>query len=497
MDSYREPGALWHLPAVRRIMLPGLRQTLGKTAPSIHQAAADYYRDRPSDIEHAERIYHLLWLQKIGDADALWGSHLAPYLRGAFEELEPQAKIWLGSKLGIELDAKLRSQADLATWERQAEQRARTLLSSGLVTEALAALRERPRSGDPSPLYAIESDALKLLGRLDEARSTLDLGLAAAEKAGDRDAILPLKLREVFLLETTGELDLAFSQAKSAKDLAQELGDGPETLSAGVARLRIGRKLGIKAMTEETARSAGKLLEYRSSIASYEKLRAEMLALLRDPELRAALKSRPALLREAAAELGTYDVSLLAEAVSVLGLTSDDHVALIRYPQESALPLNENQQRLLKELEGAGTSRGMGSRVAELVPAFTGFFADRMTQSVEDALSRTVSPQASPSWFQTSGLTHAQKRSLVDLIVRDFKPHEVEILAFDSFDRYLNEVAAPNVPFRVQVHNLLEYGSNLPDSLDKFLNYLARSRPGNQDLKHIIAELPGNRPRNA
>ncbi len=256
VDPYREPGALWHLPALRRIMLPDLRAHLGELAAVVHTRAADYYSTRPTTIELAEEIYHRLWLGASSDElDKLWRPEFQPHLRGAYEELEPQGKVWLADKLGIELSSELRAQADQAIWERQTAQRARTLIASGLFTDALAALRERPPSGRPSPLFEIESDVLKLLGRFEEAHAALDRGLEVSEQAGDQAAILALKLRKGFLLEGERNFREALGLMLEAYGIAVRLRDVMSTLSAGVAVLRLCRKLQGEGHCRTTSRA--------------------------------------------------------------------------------------------------------------------------------------------------------------------------------------------------------------------------------------------------
>lgn len=490
VDPYREPGALWHIPAVRRIMLPELLGILGELATLIHAAAARYYHGRPSAIERAEEIYHRLWLgEDAPELNKLWSPELQTHLRGAYEELKPRAKIWLGDKLGIELEEGLRAQASFEIWERQTEQRARTLMSSGFVSEALAALRERERSQAPSSLYVLEADALKLMGRLDEAQTTLEVGLSVAERAGDRGAMLPLVLRMVFLYEATGDLAHAWSRAVGAVRLAGELLDPLELLSSGAAVLRLARKLEVEGGSEDATRQLGLIVERRAHESFLQEIRSQLLALVENENVRAALRSRPALFAETAAELGRDNVGLLAEAISLLGIEPEDLVALGRHAQGSEAIVDSNQRDLLERLQRGVTSRGIGQTIAELVPLFPDFFRQRLNQSVEDSLRRTVS--ASPgtqSPTRVTGLSGQQLDALESVVARDFTHKEMELLTLDSFDVRLDEITNLAAPLRQQVHELFLYADG-HGSLDRFVTRLGRSRPDDAEIQQLLGGM--------
>lgn len=490
VDSYREAGALWHLPAVRRIMLPDLRATLGDIPRQIHEAAAQYYHGRSGSIERAEEIYHLLWLgTDTSQLDALWSPDLEPYLRSAYEELEPNGKIWLGNKLGIELEEHLRLQADFSIWERQAEQRARTLMSSGLFQEALTALRERERSELPSPLYALEADVLKLMGRLDEARVALDKGLIVAEQAGDRGAMLPLILRQVFLSEAAGNLEDALIRATRAMDLAVELREPMESLSAGVAVLRVARKLKSNDLTKRQPKRKGEFDDSLPFGSFLSRVHEWINALVCEDQVRVALRSRPVLLKEVAAELGSNNKELLVEAVSLLGISSDDWLALIQYIKDSATALDDDLREFLASLERRTTSRGMGQEVAKLVPQFSDFFVRQMARSVEEAIQQSIHTTsiAKPHGGVTN-LSAKERTTLQRLIVGAFTREELQLLMRDSFDVDLGAVTSPSAAFEPQVHDLLRFVEN-NGALDKLVGHLARSRPGNHALGRFVKSL--------
>lgn len=511
VDPNREPGALWHLPAVRRIMLPELRGTLGAVTKQIHELAALYYRGRPGLIDKGEEIYHQLWLEADPhELDQLWdsGGRLDSYLRGAFEELEAPQKIWLGDKLGIELDSTLRTQAEYAIWERQAERRARTLMARGLLTAAMAALKERPRSDRPSPLYGLEFDILKLLGRFEEANDILSDGLAVAKMAGDLSATLPLVLREVFLSETRGEFERAFGRAMEAASLADNLDEPLEKLSAQAAVLRVGRKLTVlsedrKGGVDEISpallardpplRDSSPFLNYKNIIGdSLGASREEMLKSLKDLEIRSALRGRPALLTEVAAELGSENIDLLVEAVTLLGTSTADFIALRDHVKTSESKLDNRQRLLFSRLLNSPSSRGMGRGIAFLVPVFPDFFARRLAQSVENSLHQTINVQIQDKHSVATGKSVAVDKSDLQELARvsahTFTQEELQLLALDIFDLNLGHISPPQESLKLQFFRLLEYSAQ-QGMLDRLVTQLGRSRPNNESLQQLARHI--------
>lgn len=484
MDPYREPGALWHLPAVRRIMLPDLLATLGELPQAIHAAAAGYYRGKPGTIERAEEIYHRLWLDEDADTlDALWSTELEPYLRGTLEEFKPRARIWLADKLGVELPTELREQAEDDVWERQTERRVRTLLGRNLLVEALAAVRERDRLQHPSPLHALEADIQKLMGDTAAAFATLTEGLGIAERAGDAGARLQMVLRLMFLHEAADDLVTAWPQALLALELAQTVHDPLQFLSAAAAVLRLKRKVEAKGLDKQGARALGHVVEQRAFETFTKGVHQAVLALTHSNEVRVDLRSRPSLHTEVAAELGEDNLELLLEAISQRGITPEDLLALRDYAAQSL----QKEQVLPAWVYDADTSRGIGRQVAELVPVIPGFFTERLRLTVEDSLTRTVNPRgATASPERSTGPDPYQMASLTELVTMRFSPRDLELLVRDSFDQSLDDISSPGASHRQRASDLLHYAAQrgwLPQLIDR----LADSHRDDDDLLRLSA----------
>src|SRR5262249_5254490 len=273
----------------------------------------------------------------------------------------------------------------------------------------------------------------------DEARSVVDEGLTLAQQAGDRSSELQMTLRAVFLDEAAGRLREAAQGASEAAALAQGLQIDLEWLSACVALLRIVRKVhesGELSLTEESARASSRLVDVRKLNARLGDMRNRALELVRSQPVRSALQSRPALLQEAAAELGEHDVALLVDAVSHVGITPEDFLALrSEVASGAARSLSDREHKRLGDLLGMRSSRGAGQIAAELVPAFTPFFIRRIRQAVEDSLRRTMPDRSGAGTQQSSGGLSARERVMLETwVLRSFDKSEIDVLALDSFD---------------------------------------------------------------
>ena len=310
-------GVLRHRPNVRLIMLPLLRAKLGELAREIDKAAADYWK--PSDDRKArtEEIYHLLWLGADGAAlESAWQRGPVDKLDEVLDEFEalkgpPAARNWLSTKLGREISPELEQTAALLDWERSAELRARTLLASGAAEEALRALRGRADRLPASPLWLLEIEALKLLGRDEEALVLVDKAWGAAAVAHEH--VTPpthmhaLLLQKAALLERSEQLEEALASVAQAAELARSIANPVLEFETGVTRARLLRKLGRDEDGHDLVR--------------------ELAAMIGAPAVAAALAARPALLIEAAAEVGVLRPELLIDAAQRLGTDSGDQPA--------------------------------------------------------------------------------------------------------------------------------------------------------------------------
>lgn len=302
---------LRHRPDVRLLMLPLLRAKLGNKARRIDEAAVAFWKERNDPEARAEEIYHLLWLDTDSAAlESSWEQGPVPKLalEEALDEFEaldgsPAVRIWLCSKLNREIPTALEERADLIEWERHTELRARSLLSSGNLEEALRALRSRAERTPASALWSLELETLKLLARDVEALALVDRAWEAAESANVPAHVVALLLQRASLLERTDRLQEALECTAQADGLARSLASDVLQFEADLARARLSRKL------------------ERPETADLQRRLASMVS---TPTVADAIARRPALLGEATAELGDLRPELFILAAEKLGVEQSD-----------------------------------------------------------------------------------------------------------------------------------------------------------------------------
>jgi tetratricopeptide (TPR) repeat protein len=194
----REGDELHHRADVRRVMLDLIRHDRPDVVEAVHRAAVAYHAPRPSPRDRAEAIYHRLCLgepEAIDDAD--WNEVKPFFTRATVDEVPPEQRAYLTTRLGFDLDERARQEADLGVWERDAEKRVRELMRIGRVEkieEALAVLRERKERTPRSPLLRLEAEALLRTDRWDEAGRVAAAALAEIPSGTDDEDRLGLLL---------------------------------------------------------------------------------------------------------------------------------------------------------------------------------------------------------------------------------------------------------------------------------------------------------------
>ncbi|MGE3873862.1 MAG: ATP-binding protein [Parvibaculaceae bacterium] len=349
-DPSDPEDALRQRSDVRRIMLADLDASETVKAKAIDRNAVRYYAGRRHEgpIMRAEEIYHRLRLgEDEAVLDPLWTDDLRPSLRGAVDEVGPQARLWLSARLGITPDKSLLADADQESWETHAERRVRAYLSESPAApeQALKVLQERDSRRLASPLYLLEAETLRMLARPQAAIAVAMIGLNALAEAQEPALARAAGLERLISLveESIGGLAAALDAARRAERLARDSGDRLGLLQAQVAQLRLLRKLG---------RQAG-------NAATYESLLGEVDGSL-TPAFHSALRQRPALLRELVAELGSINPAVLDLGVETLGL----ELAGDQQQREFAEILKQWDRETdggIAERFGIGTSRRPGS----------------------------------------------------------------------------------------------------------------------------------------
>jgi V8-like Glu-specific endopeptidase len=294
--------SLRHRVDVRRTMLADLSDHVdAEVINQIDRKAIEYYEKKPGAVARAEEIYHRLRRCEAEEIfNARWVTEAGQFLRNAGDELNAQQRLWLANRLGITLDASVREQANQESWERQVATAADRLLLARSPAPALALLRERTARLPRSRLYNLEAEALRLLGRPDDAMQVARAGVESAGKAGATDMALDLLTKMALIEETRGGLREAAKLITEAASVAASSTNPMKQLAVKVAGLRLHRQL-LPEATEQRAR-----------------LRKDALQFI-TPDILRQLRTQPVLLRETAAELGREDAQLTAATIETLG----------------------------------------------------------------------------------------------------------------------------------------------------------------------------------
>jgi hypothetical protein len=315
----REEGPeiiLRHRPDVRRVILPAVqRQEAARTVRQINLLAAEYYLDASQPARLAERLYHLLRLGEVVQAEAEWiesewTNAAVERLRNAVEEVDPDARRALKLRLGMGLTLQERRSAHQEQWERAAAFAASAALDNGSFQSALAILHERSERLPGSSLPRLEVAALSGLHRWKEV---IDLALPSANTAsarGDMSMASELYLGAAFACQALENPSEARLLLDHAEEHATASGDPEHLVRVLAARHRLIQLTAEPAATDEgdlAQRDAARALEVLSTEGVLERLGG-------------------AALREAAAEFGLFDLSILRSALYRSGLSqvSDD-----------------------------------------------------------------------------------------------------------------------------------------------------------------------------
>ncbi|HZF48470.1 MAG TPA: effector-associated domain EAD1-containing protein [Polyangiaceae bacterium] len=178
---------LRHRPDVRRVMLDLLCDDQPAKVKDIRQRAVAFHAQRATLLDRAEEIYHRLCLgEGSAEVDSRWMPGLEGFLRGAIEEVPPAQRLYLASRVGVDLDARSREAADLLVWERVVEKAVSEHLRIGReesLQEALQILSERDERSPASPLLLVEAQIMERLGRLGDAHTLASLAATRYEQA--------------------------------------------------------------------------------------------------------------------------------------------------------------------------------------------------------------------------------------------------------------------------------------------------------------------------
>ncbi|MEX2233632.1 MAG: hypothetical protein WD824_15820 [Cyclobacteriaceae bacterium] len=216
-----ETGLLFYRPEVRQAMIRLLIQDKYDLVRQLHRAAIQFYSQSTSVQDRAEEIYHRLALGEDDFAvlDSRWMDGIEQSIIANLEEFNDTIKVWLASRLNLEISRGAFLKADILDWERNIIRKAKKALSQGEVKLAFTLFNERTQRSTASPLFALEAKAYMLAENLPKAKAVIDRGIDDVLTSGNRGRLAELLwLRsQVLILERKPEAaDEALSQAQLA-----------------------------------------------------------------------------------------------------------------------------------------------------------------------------------------------------------------------------------------------------------------------------------------
>ena len=210
-------GDLVYRQEIREAMIRLLMQDKPKETRDLRRAAIEYYCDFNDDASRAEEIYHRLALGEDDFAmlDSRWMSGIETSIASNLNEYSDKTKVWLASRINLEIPREIFQRADIADWERNIFRKVRQNLADFQLEPAIHLLGEREERTDASPLYALEAKAYLLMENYPEATVVLDEGIKKVSGSSNRG-----RLAELYWLRS--QVEIVKSKIREADDSLHE-----------------------------------------------------------------------------------------------------------------------------------------------------------------------------------------------------------------------------------------------------------------------------------
>jgi hypothetical protein len=221
-----DPGTLVYRPEIRQAMVRLLRQDRPTEVAELHRHAVRYYQTRTLWNDRAEELYHRLMQNQEGwELESRWQSSpdIQQSLAANLDDYSDEMKVWLSSRMSLELPRSVFFNADAALWERNVTRKVQQALSQRLYDAALDLLNERQDRSSDSPLFALEAKANLLQKKPIEAKKLLETGIERVAEGGNRGRmaeLLWLKSQVAVLQGNLNEADESLAQAQQAVERA-------------------------------------------------------------------------------------------------------------------------------------------------------------------------------------------------------------------------------------------------------------------------------------
>lgn len=276
---------------------------------AVHRHAIEFYRDRDSDSDRAERVYHQLALGvSPAELDAtLLDVSIARRLESSLTDLPAASEAVL--RAALNRDEVLTEEREQWQWERSAESRADAALRAGRFDDAEAVLSERSHWSERTTLHRLQSLLREGTGDVPGALASARRELGAASAAGDANRFAAAAVRIARLEEQSCNGEAAAEALRTA---------GEATWMTGEYALRL--ELLLNWMN--TMERSGATGEWRWTLG----LEARKLIQRVGPEV---VRTNTALVRLMAAALGEEEPQRIRDAVRQVGLGYEEDTARV------------------------------------------------------------------------------------------------------------------------------------------------------------------------
>jgi len=193
-----ESGALVYRPEIRQAMIRLLQQDKYAEVRALHRAAVAYYNTRDDMEAKAEEMYHRLALGEDSyyELDRHWVKGIEQSIAANLEEYPDHVKVWLASRMALEVPRSIYANADIMEWERNITRKVKRAMMELQLKWALELLGERKERSDQSPLFALEAKVYMLMENNAQAGRVLEAGVEQVSGSTNRG-----RLAELFWLQ--------------------------------------------------------------------------------------------------------------------------------------------------------------------------------------------------------------------------------------------------------------------------------------------------------
>ncbi|WP_217602378.1 ATP-binding protein [Chitinophaga sp. GbtcB8] len=194
-----DAGTLVYRPEIRQSMIRLLKQDKYAEVRTLHNAAIAFYIGQETIEARAEEMYHRLALgeNSYHELDQRWIKGIEQSIASNLEEYPDHVKVWLASRMALEVPRDIYANADIMDWERNITRKIKRALKELQFKWALELLGERKDRSEQSPLFALEAKVYMLIENNQRAWEVLEQGVEKVSGSTNRG-----RLAELFWLQS-------------------------------------------------------------------------------------------------------------------------------------------------------------------------------------------------------------------------------------------------------------------------------------------------------